>query len=218
MRNKVPRKLILLLCRIQLYTEIRRKNTDEESLSVVSSDDDPFGNILHPTIIDEDSDDEDRATEISESEADEFDQLLQYQESEEDDSTLLQPSVSTVLQDRPRFSMGSAASGMSDASTATVLQRRRLMPDSLSALSSDTASCLPSLLVQDNENSVPNRNSMPKKPDYVKKQQGSLLLPFRETNRAVKPNEQKPSLEARKWRALAAAAHEKSLCVRHPNL
>jgi hypothetical protein len=220
-----------------------------ETASVVSDEyEDPFGDILHPTTIDEDTDDEElqhhtdtlttnRVTmedSGTESDGDDFENLLRYQDS--DDESSIQPSIATVLQEKnPIFqasrrqsvaSMYSATSGGSQFSgVSTILQSRRLVDgdnySELSAASSmgDTASVPTVLRNRQSETSV---NSIP---SAVGRMKQAAALPFRDTA-PVKPTEQthrvlpgsnclssmqKNPMQARTWRALAAAAQEKDI-------
>lgn len=203
-----------------------------------SESEDVFGAILHPTTIDEDTDDEGcrgqttdlttKATVVpahpdeSDSDGDDFDQLLNYEESE-DEASIEQPSVSTTIQPGARFSLSSMHTTTTSATEATVVQNR-LSPaygDAMSVVTSssngDTAS-IPNWLQGRPSVASVNENSVISAVSRMKS-----AFPFREAA-PVKPNEQnhrvqpgsvclsptqRTPMQARTWRALAAAAHEK---------
>jgi hypothetical protein len=186
-------------------------STPMSSVISESSSDDEFGRILHSNAIDEDSGDERNSPKVSDCDesCDEFDNILKCDESDRDDEES-QPSVATL---RARFSMESAASSVTEAaSVATTLQRRRLL-DTMSVVSStssvgDTASFTSSIFSK-TENMIPS----------AVQRMRAQNLPFRDVS-SVKPNEQSQGtpMQARKWRAYAAAAREKSLSVRNLNM
>ena len=197
-----------------VLNETKEKSPEEpkQLSSVVSYDsDDVFGRLVHPTTLDEDNETSESGSD--EESDDDFGNILREDhnvDDTEDDESTIQPSVSTV---RARFSMGSATTMGTSGSVSTVLQRRRLLDsmsfhsEGASVISSysvgDTAS-LPSALKE--ENIIPSAV------------QRATRLPFREET-IVKPNELSNGtpLHARKWRALAAAANEKSLSLRNIN-
>lgn len=180
-------------------------NLNDSSLaSVVSTDsEDEFGAILHPTVIDEESDEDDGHPDNKqsanwandsgdvESDDDAFYQLLNYEESE-DDKSFHKHSVP----------------GLSDAKSVV----------SLTSSNGETAS-LPSWLK--GRSSIATYEDDYSVVSAVERMKNAL--PFREAA-PVKPNEQQQRaplgsqsfstvnqmpMKARTWRELAAAAHEK---------
>lgn len=182
--------------------------------SVISdtSTEDEFGRILHSNAIDEDSiSEQQQSPKVSDCEesVDEFDNILNHDDSEAEDDSIAQPSVATL---RARFSIESGASSITEpASVATTLQRRRLV-DAMSVVSATSSLCdtasIASTAFSKAENAIPSAV-----------QRMKANLPFRDVS-SVKPNEQSQGtpMQARKWRAYAAAAREKSLSVRNLNM
>lgn len=200
---------------------------DDSRSTSMSSDnsEDVFGAILHPNTIDEDSNDDE---DVSESDGDDFDQLLNYEGSEEE-ASVAGPSVATVLQPRARSSVGSTFStntATTEApSVATVLKKNHSMT------TSDVRSIVSfSSSIQDTASTTTTRQN---RRSVVSLDENSIIsavgrmksgLVFREEAAPVKPTEQnlraptgalclspmqRTPMQARKWRALAAAAQEK---------
>lgn len=202
--------------------DVNNISSSNDSESIVD-DEDPFGVILHPTAIDEES----CQTSVD---CDDFDALLNQ---ESDDDTLessLQPSVATVLQHKPQLFRGARRISQASAYTNVSSQRGRFSSDNVSAFSStssmgDTAS-VPTVLQRRSSLFSADENSLP---SSVGGRIKTGTLPFRDAA-PVKPNEQvhrtlpgssclssmqKTPLEARTWRALAAAAQGKDKHLIH---
>jgi hypothetical protein len=186
-----------------------RELNDSGLASVVSTDsDDAFGAILHPTAIDEDSDDErmegqqEAAVEAdglceSESDDDDFNNLLKYEESEEETS-LQQYTSERLLHSGSQMSVDarSIISSSSNDETASIpswLKSRK------SIASQDDYSVVSA--VERMKNALPFREAAPVKPN----EQQHRAVPGSDCLSMM----QRTPTQARKWRVLAAAAHEK---------
>jgi len=198
-----------------------------DASTVVSDDDDSddvFGAIRHPTTIDQD----DGNSSSEDSDDDDFDHLLQNNQGSKnfDNSSDFQQSIGSKQFIRgPRFSMSSGGSPYSYATNethsvaTTVVHLPRVETNSVVSCSDssmgDTAS-VPTVLRERNENVVPSAVGRMKN--------NPQILPFRDTSKVVKPNEQmhravagsssisqmqRTPMQARTWRQLAAAAQEK---------
>ena len=197
-----------------------------DASTVVSDDDDSdgvFGAIRHPTMIDQDD-----GNSSEDSDDDDFDHLLQNNQGSKshDSSSDFQQSMGSKQFIRgPRFSMSSGGSPYSYATNethsvaTTVVHLPRVDTNSIVSYSDssmgDTAS-VPTVLRERDENAVPSAVGRMKS--------NPQILPFRDTSKVVKPNEQmhravagsnsisqmqRTPMQARTWRALAAAAQEK---------
>ena len=204
---------------VSASAEIVNGSTSSDENSSPTSESDPFGEIVHPTTIDEDSEDleshdafkgmlndysakrkTDDDEECSDSEADDdFDNLLRLSSHDSvDDET-----VSTIRQERPvlgakfssyRLSVGCTSASTAESTVATVRQIRKPFLQS-------TRQSQPISAIQ--RPRLPFREDAPVKPNEQNHRNAALTGALH-----LSPMHRTP-MQARKWRALAAAAQER---------